>query len=102
MEGRDAVEPGRFLESYGCIKLRYQFSSPSPTNIQSNAPKAKYGPKGNFADQTLRPINIVIRPTSEPNSDPANTLNKTARHPRNAPIEAKNFKSPRPIASRGI
>src|ERR1051326_396801 len=87
---------------YGLSNPRYQLRSDCPKNIQSNPPKARYGPKGNFADQTRRPISRVARPTSDPNSDPANTLNRTARHPKNAPIAAKNFRSPRPIASRGI
>src|SRR5438067_1599566 len=37
---------------------------------------------------------------ADPKSDPAKRLNNTARHPRNAPIAARNFRSPRPIASR--
>src|SRR6185369_13117932 len=44
----------------------------------------------------------VTKPITEPRSDPANKLNNTARHPRNAPIAARNFRSPRPIASRGM
>ena len=87
---------------YGLSRPTYQLRSDSPKNIQSSAPKARYGPKGSFADQTRLPMSSVARPTSEPRSEPAKTLNKTARHPRNAPMAARNFKSPRPIASRGI
>ena len=90
------------ISCYGLSRPIYQLRSDSPKNIQSNAPKARYGPKGNLADQTRRPMSSVARPTSDPSSEPAKTLNKTARHPRNAPMAARNFKSPRPIASRGI
>src|SRR5439155_752467 len=66
------------------------------------APNARYGPKGSLADQTGFPATSVTKPITEPRSDPANKLNNTARQPRNAPIAARNFRSPRPIASRGM
>src|SRR5437879_6638245 len=76
----------------------YQRKTISPKNIQASAPNARYGPKGSLADQTGFPITIVTTPITEPRSDPANKLNKTARQPRNAPIEARNFRSTRTIA----
>ena len=87
---------------YGRSSVPYQCRTTSPKNIQINAPNARYGPKGNLADQTGFPTTSVIKPITEPRSDPAKRLNNTARQPRNAPIAARNFKSPRPIASRGM
>src|SRR6266571_9071631 len=51
----------------------------SPKNIQVSAPKARYGPNGNFADQTRFPMSNVARPTIEPATEPAKMLNKTPR-----------------------
>src|SRR5439155_25624797 len=87
---------------YGFSSVPYQRRKMSPKNIQVTAPKARYGPKGSLADQTRFPTMSVINPTTDPRSDPAKRLNNTARQPRNAPIAARNFRSPRPIASRGI
>src|SRR5206468_10250879 len=87
---------------YGLRSVPYQRRTVSPKNIQANAPNARYGPKGNLADQTGFPTTSVTKPITEPRSDPANKLNNTARQPRNAPIAARNFRSPRPIASRGM
>src|SRR6478736_2874128 len=87
---------------HGLSSVPYQRRTVSPKNIQVSAPNARYGPKGSLADQTGFPTTSVTKPITEPRSDPANKLNNTARHPRNAPIAARNFRSPRPIASRGM
>src|SRR5207237_10108083 len=86
----------------GFSSCKYHCTNFSPKNIHVSAPKARYGPNGNFADQTRFPTSKVASPTTEPTTEPAKLLNKTPRHPRKAPIAARNFKSPRPIASRGI
>src|SRR5437667_12556514 len=87
---------------HGLSSAPYQRRTVSPKNIQANAPNARYGPKGNLADQTGFPTTSVTKPITEPRSDPANKLNNTARQPRNAPKAARNFRSPRPIASPGM
>src|ERR1700751_4676956 len=87
---------------HGLSSIPYQRRTISPRNIQVNAPNARYGTKGSFADQTGLPTISVTNPITEPRSDPAKRLNNTARHPRNAPIAARNFRSPRPIDSRGM
>src|SRR2546423_3711181 len=86
----------------GFMRCKYQRINFSPKNIQVSAPRARYGPNGNFADQTRFPTSKVTNPTMDPATEPAKILNKTPRHPRNAPIAARNFRSPRPIASLGI
>src|SRR6266571_3831760 len=55
-------------------KSRYQRRKASPKNIQINAPSARYGPNGNFADQTRFPIRSVANPTAEPSTEPAKML----------------------------
>ena len=85
-----------------CTRLRDSAFKRSLAELPVGTEVEVEGPKGSFADQTRFPTTSPINPTSEPRSDPAKRLNNTARHPRNAPIAARNFKSPRPIASRGI
>ncbi len=51
---------------YGANRLIYQLRSASPKNIQTNAPPARYGPNGNFADQSRFTINIVPMPSRDP------------------------------------
>src|ERR1043165_5671090 len=72
----------------------YQRRKIAPKNIQVTAPKARSGPKGNLADHTGLPTMSVISPMTDPRREPAKRLNNTARHPRNAPIAARNFRSP--------
>src|SRR5262245_8686189 len=78
---------------HGLSSVPYQCKTTSPKNIHVTAPNARYGPKGNLADQTGFPTTSVTKPITEPRSDPVKRLNNTARHPRNAPIAARNFRS---------
>ena len=44
---------------------------------------------------------MVATPITAPITDPAKSEKKTPCHPKKAPIQARNFTSPNPIASRG-
>src|SRR5439155_2813344 len=68
----------------GFSSCKYHCTNFSPKNIHVSAPKARYGPNGNFADQTRFPMSKVASPTTEPTTEPAKMLNKTPRHPRKA------------------
>src|SRR5438477_12632578 len=74
----------------GFSSCKYHCTNFSPKNIHVSAPKARYGPNGNFADQTLFPMSKVASPTTEPTTEPAKMLNKPQRHPRKAPIAPRN------------